>query len=340
MKVLGKDYDEKTLRKYSNVSESINTAKRIQFLDGKAKGTEAIEVVCSSGLELTILVDRGLDIASARYKGVNIGFMSKNGITGRVDGHPDETEFVHYFAGGLLTTCGLRNAGGGCRDENGEYHPTHGRINTIAAQDVAIVWKDRETVEISGSMKETSLFGCSLKLRRTITVHTSEARICINDELENETAEPEEFMILYHTNFGFPFLQEGCKLEFEPQDQVTPLTDEAMKGIGDHTNINAPTDGRPEQCFYHIQKGDEEKKGHVRLINKALSLAADLRYSLDTLPVLVQWKAMKSNDYALGLEPSNSYIKGRVAERKNGTLKTILPYSTQQFTVELKISDL
>jgi len=340
MKVLGKNYDEKTLMRYSNVSESINSAKRIMLLDGKAKGTEAIEVICSSGLELLILVDRGLDIATARYKGVNVGFMSKNGITGRMDANPNEIEFVHYFAGGLLTTCGLRNTGVGCRDENGEYHPTHGRINTIAAQEVAIVWKDKETLEISGVLKETSLFGCQLKLHRTITVHTSEARICISDELENESAEAEEIMILYHTNFGFPFLQEGCKLEFDPQDQVIPLTDEAKKGISSYVEMIAPIDGFQEQCYYHLQKGDENGKGHVRLVNPSLSLAADLKYSLDTLPVLIQWKSMKSNDYALGLEPSNSYIKGRVGERKNGTLKTILPYSKQQFAVELKISDI
>ncbi len=340
MNVLGKNYDEKTVARYSNTMESIHSARRILLLDGKAKGTEAIEVVCSSGLELMILVDRGLDIASAKYKGINIGFMSKNGITGRVDATPNENEFAHYFEGGLLTTCGLRNAGAGCREENGEYHPIHGRINTIPAQNVSVVWKDRETLEISGILWETALFGYQLRLHRTITVHTSEARISIDDILENESFQEEEIMILYHVNFGFPFLQDGCYVEFEPTDQVTPRNEDAEKGLADHTRMVAPIDNCPEQVFFHMQQGDASGRGHVRLLNPQLAIMVEMTQSLDTLPVLVQWKCMRSGDYALGLEPANNHVKGRVEERKSGTLRKILPFEKQHFSIEFKIADL
>jgi len=339
MKVLGKTYDEKTLMRYSNTLESLNSARRIQLLDGKAKGTEAIEVITTSGLELLILADRGLDIARARYKGVNVGFMSKNGITGRIDTNPYEAEFLHYFTGGLLTTCGLRSAGGSNRDDNGEYHPSHGRISSIPAQEVSIVWKDKETLEISGILRETALFGSQLKLHRTITVYASEARIALHDELENESVKPEEYMILYHVNFGFPFVQEGCRIEFEKEDKVTPTSADAEKGIHDYMKIIAPDDNYPEQCFFHIQKGDKNGKGHARVINPSLSFMAELTQTLDSLPNLLEWKSMQSGDYALALEPCNTFCKGRTGERKNGTIKTLRPFEKQCFDFELKISD-
>jgi len=340
MKVLGKNYDEKTVMKYANTMEGVNSARRIQLLDGKAKGTEAIEVICSSGLELLILIDRGLDIVSARYKGINIGLMTKNGITGKTEVNLYEDEFLHYFNGGLLTTCGLRNAGPNCREESGEYHPLHGRFNTIIAKEISIRWIDKETLEISGVLCETALFGYQLKLHRTITVYTSESRIYINDELENESVKEEEIMLLYHFNFGFPFLQDGCKVVFEEQDKVIPRNPHAQEGVNEHTNITAPVDDFEEQVFFHIQKGDENGKGHVRVENPSLCLAVEITQSLDTLPVLAQWKSMKSGDYALGIEPSNNYIMGRVEERKNGTLRTIRPYEKLKFNLELKISEM
>jgi hypothetical protein len=45
---------------------------------------------------------------------------------------------------------------------------------------------------------------------------------------------------------------------------------------------------------------------------------------------------MASGDYALGLEPSNNYVLGRVKERENGTLKKIEAGQTIGFGATLK----
>jgi len=39
------------------------------------------------------------------------------------------------------------------------------------------------------------------------------------------------------------------------------------------------------------------------------------------------------------LEPSNTYIKGRKEERKNGTLPVMEPYETREFQVSIGILD-
>lgn len=48
---------------------------------------------------------------------------------------------------------------------------------------------------------------------------------------------------------------------------------------------------------------------------------------------------MCAHDYVIGLEPSNSYIKGRKEERQNGTLPVTGAYETLVFEVTVGILD-
>jgi hypothetical protein len=333
-------YDEKTLLKYTGNFDSLNSIRKVEILEGKARGCQAYEISCIGGLRLSILIDRGLDIAEASYKGVPFSYISKNGITGPHGINPHEDEFVRYFTGGLLTTCGLRNAGPSCREDSGEYHPLHGRINGIPAQNASAIRLDRHRIEISGEMHETALFGPHLVLLRRITIDGEHSAIRIRDTLRNETETDEEYMLIYHCNFGFPFLQEGCFLEFSQKDQVIPRTEKAKKGLADHRNISEPIDHYEEQVFFHLQQSDSNGMASAAIVNPHLSMKAALSYSAQTLPVLVQWKSMRSGDYALGLEPSNNYVKGRIAERSNGTLRKIAGYSSETFEIEITMTDL
>ena len=95
------------------------TLRRVTVSEGKAKGTQIIEVRTAGGLEVDVLPDTGLDIGQCRYKGINMSWMSKNGYDSPAAISPYETEFVNTFPGGLLYTCGLRSAGPANRD-NGE----------------------------------------------------------------------------------------------------------------------------------------------------------------------------------------------------------------------------
>ena len=61
-----------------------------------------------------------------------------------------------------------------------------------------------------------------------------------------------------------------------------------------------------------------------------------LSWSGDTLPILSQWRSMASGDYVLGLEPTNSYIRGRHDERENGTLPVIKAFETICNQVEIR----
>jgi len=49
---------------------------------------------------------------------------------------------------------------------------------------------------------------------------------------------------------------------------------------------------------------------------------------------------MRSGDYALGLEPANNYVMGRVEERKNGTLQVLEAFTTVKTRLELDFSEI
>ena len=130
------------------------TLRRVTVAEGKARGTEIIEVKTAGGLELDILPDAGLDIGQCRYRGINMSWMSKNGADSPAIIAPVENEFVNTFPGGLLYTCGLRSAGPANRDKE-EWHPLHGRYHSLAAEQVCaeIVGDD---IIIRGIIRETS----------------------------------------------------------------------------------------------------------------------------------------------------------------------------------------
>ena len=80
----------------------------------------------------------------------------------------------------------------------------------------------------------------------------------------------------------------------------------------------------------------ELKEGWVKLVNPDVNMSVNLRWNLDSLPILAQWKNLVKGDYVLGLEPSNNYIMGRVAERENKSLQTIEPFETAKTILELE----
>ena len=142
------------------------SVRRVSLAEGKAKGTEIIEVRTAGGLELDILPDTGLDIGQCRFRGINMSWMSKNGYDSPAVISPHETEFIYTFPGGLLYTCGLRSAGPANRDGD-EWHPLHGRYHSLAAEQVCAETVGEEII-IRGTVRETALFGHALEARRVI----------------------------------------------------------------------------------------------------------------------------------------------------------------------------
>ncbi len=293
------------------------TLRRVSVSEGRAKGTEIIEVKTAGALELELLPDAGLDIGQCRYKGINMSWMSKNGYDSPAAISPYETEFVNTFPGGLLYSCGLRSAGPANRD-GGEWHPLHGRYHSLQADHIAAVIEGDEVV-VSGTIRETALFGHCLEVKRVIRIPVFGSSVTVEDTVTNETPRDEEIMQIYHCNFGYPLLSEKAKLFLPEARETIPRTEFAKTGLGRECEFDAPIDSEEERVFFQKM----EREFWARLENPELGVQMTISWSGDTLPILSEWRSMASGDYVLGLEPTNCYISGRHDERENGTLPVL-----------------
>lgn len=317
---------------YINHPQQLYTLRRLTVSEGKARGSQIVEVCTAGGLQVDILPDAGMDIGQVRYKGTNMTFISKNGYDSPVAFLPYEGEFLNTFPGGLLYTCGLRTTGDAHRDGE-EWQPFHGRHHGHPSEQVCAEVVD-DTVVIRGTVRETALFGYNLVLKRTIRIPVFGAKIAVEDELTNMTHSDQEYAVLYHCNFGYPLVCADARLELPLKRRTTPRTAFAATGLGSECSFPTPTPDAEEMVFFH-----EDMEHTASVVNEKLGVRMDMCWS-ETLPVLSHWRSTASGDYALGLEPSNCYLLGRKAERENGTLPVLKPFETVKFGVTVRFAGL
>ena len=326
--------DKKEFRAYAGNSDQVYGVRRVILDEGNARGISMYQVTTAGGLELDILPDTGLDMGHLRYKGVNISYTTKNGYDSPARFRTYHGEFDRYFPGGMLFTCGLLSAGPENTDIDGTFHPLHGRFHGLSASGLC-GHVDGENIIVSGEIRETKQGGYNFSVKRRYTIPACGSEITLEDEITNLTESPQEYMMLYHMNFGWPMLSEAAHLEFPEKRKVTPRTPYAEKGLPTQCTFSKPIDGEEEQVFFN----EMDSEAFVKLVNPELGITAEITWSLDTLPILAQWKNMKSGDYVLGLEPSTCYIMGRERERKEGRLMTLAPYESVKHSVRLKFSE-
>lgn len=246
-------------------------------------------IVAENGcLSFTVSADRAMDIYSLRHRGTNISFLSKNGF------YVSRQNFDTAFEGGFLYTCGLDTVGG-------RELPVHGRLHNTPAHMLEIT-ADEKKISIRGVVRFSRLFGENLALYRTIKTEAGSGVLTIENELVNEGFCDGEYCLLFHTNFGYPFLDEGVKIVADVQ-KTTPRTPHAASGIDGCFVVDAPKAGEEEQVFYH-----ELKSGKVSLVNEKIAKRVDIAYDCGAMPHLIEWKSMASGDYALGIEPSTTTL--------------------------------
>ena len=97
-----------------------------------------------------------------------------------------------------------------------------------------------------------------------------------------------------------------------------------------HFRLSAKTIAEEEErVYFNAVEGD----ALARVLNPRLGIAVKLSWSLATLPILSQWKSMRSGKYVLALEPSTCYTMGRREERAHGTLRTLAAFETVRMWV-------
>lgn len=317
----------------SNNSSLLNIQKYI-LDEGKGKGTSMIRVSNAAGLEMHISPDRSMDIFEVRYKGDLINYFSATGMTNPSYYEARGHSWLRSFYGGFLVTCGLNQVGEPCIWGDEEMG-LHGRISNCPAIHVNTDVKMQEEKligTVSGVVKQASQQGENIELRREYLFEDSLAEFTITDYITNLSSKPTPFLILYHINFGFPFLSKVLKLD---------LPIESTKGFDQYSESNtykyANFDTEHELTLIHKLKPNiEDQLIHILLKNE--TTCVEIIYDKANLPMLAQWNLLQKRDYVMALEPTNSNLRGVKWEDENGTLQQLKPYETQSITIKFRFA--
>jgi hypothetical protein len=125
---LGGSWKKQDLLSWIGDPQQIAGITRCTLDEGKAAGVQALEVNTGGGLRFTVLPGRGMDIAGAYFQGKSLSFLSPTGITSPAYYEEQGLSWLRSFYAGLLTTCGIANAGAPSVDQ-GRPFGLHGRVS-------------------------------------------------------------------------------------------------------------------------------------------------------------------------------------------------------------------
>jgi len=329
-----------TLKYIGNLSQ-LGHCRHYSLSDGRARGMRATEISSGSGLQFTVLPDRGMDISLASYKGINLVYLTCNGETHPSYFEPEGTGWLRTFTAGLLTTCGLTYLGSPCTDE-GEQLGLHGRFSTIPANQFSDLsgWDgDNYHYKLKGIIEEGHIFGNKLRMEREISSVCGQNIIRIKDSVINFGSRPSPYTILYHMNFGYPLLTEDAELQIDPSE-THPRDADAVPGMNDFRKFIKPQPEYREQVFYHKMKGDNNGVTNVTLSNRKEGISVKITFNIRQLPYVNQWKMMGVGEYVLGIEPSNVLCKSRNILREEDSLPELQPGESTTNYIEIEIYEL
>ncbi len=342
VRIYGKEYSkEELLRRLGSLCQLV-FARPFRLIEGIEQGVRGVHVHTGSGLSFTVLFDRGMDIGFAEYQGAPLAWISPTGFVAPSFFEPERYGWLRGFYGGLLTTCGLTYAGAPCVDM-GEELGLHGRASYIPASNVCVKprWEgDDLFIDLYGEVRETTVFGPNIVLRRRITVRVGDNKIFIHDEVTNEGWETQPFMILYHFNIGFPIVDEGSRLVLTSVRYV-PRDEEAWKEHEKFDEFTPPIKGFRERVYFHDLAADSEGYVYSGIVNyrfmNGRGIGVYLRYKKEQLHRFIEWKMMGEGTYVVGMEPANCLVLGRAKEREWGTLQYLAPGEKRFFDIELGV---
>ena len=320
------------LLKHLGNIDQVAGIRESQLLRGRGEGIQLAEFYNAAGLRFTVVPDRCMDIYDFSYKGVNISFQSKNGLTSPQAFSPTNGEFAEQWPGGMLVTCGLDNVGG--HATNGGVFPTHGRTSHVPAKNFGTesFWDgERYVLRATGEVHQTKMYSRHLSIRRTIETGLDEKVVKIHDIITNFEPVDEPYMMLYHFNFGYPLLQADSCVRASKADLAAsnPISTDSV-------HMMDPVDGRGEEMYYRTNMGD---RACGVLYNEKLELGAYVAFDTKNLPNMLQWKNMRSHDYVLALEPCNTWGMNRDKATQEGRIAVLPAYSSVENHLELGVLD-
>lgn len=337
--------------KQSNWKDKISNPMQLGGIEtsvldnGLGKGVRIAWINTGTGLRYKVVLDRGMDIADAFFNAHSLAWISHAGVTSPQPFSNKGIDWLRTFGGGLLTTCGLSHVGGPESDEFGN-RGLHGNASNIPAEITSIIQPDplngNMEMSIIGIIRETTCFGPSLEMKRTISGNLGEPVIKVRDEVTNLGNTPAPHMLLYHLNCGWPLIDEGTEIVWE--GKWNSMDNDPNNRIFNPNNnfkkCPAPMDahaGFGEDVAFIDPQADENGKSTCGFVNQKLGIGLSLTFNKNQLPWLINWQHWGKGEYVTALEPATNPPIGQSGARKNGTLILLEPKEKRIYDLEIRI---
>lgn len=318
--------------------------QRGRFAEGISAGVEVV-VVSHGDFSFAVLPTRGMGVWHAQLGDQRIGWdspvqhvvhpsfvnlQSRNGL-GWLDGFNE-----------LMCRCGLSFNGPPGQDE-GVGSPLesdltlHGKIANLPAHSVRLIDEDG-VIGVSGIVDETTLFGPKLRLETRLTTRIGENSLTIHDRVTNLGSTSTEVELLYHTNFGRPFLEEGARLSL-PMSRVIPRDLHAANDVDTFQTYLGPTSGYSEQCYFIETLADASGQTLALLESRDGQRGVSLEFQKEQLPCFTQWKCTQATQdgYVTGLEPGVNYPNFKSYERQHGRVLQLAAGASYEIEITLAV---
>ncbi len=322
---------------------------------GRRDGVDMIHINHRT-LSMAIVPTRGMGLWRGSYQGHALGWKSPV-----LDG-PVNPAFVHLSDRGglgwldgfdeLMVRCGLEQNGAPyevalpASDGSIARHvlyPLHGRIANRPAHHVSVHVEDSppHAITIEGRVAESTLFHTQIEMTTRITTIPGSNGLTVRDEFVNRSDSPGSMQLLYHWNFGPPYLGEGSEF-VGPIETLAPRDPRAAEGLDHWTTYGPPETGFAEQAYLARLQG-EGPDGRTLAMLKAPGgdKAVVLRFQKAQLPCFTLWKNTRglSEGYVTGLEPATNFPNSRPFEEARGRVIPLEPGASFVAETTLEILD-
>lgn len=353
MRISGQELTRADLARRAGDIAAAGAVRAVVLDDGSERGLRVLEFRTGSGLAFDVLVDRAMDIGPAEFAGLGFGWRSATGLRhpGLHDVNDENGLATLRSFSGLLVTAGLDHILGPAETDASHYHyprresapqPLHGRISNTPARltgygerfdgDQCVLWAE-------GEVRQAAVFGEHLRLTRRIEADLGSSEIRLTDTVRNAGFDPTPHMYLYHVNIGWPFLDEGTRIQLPVQKTLWQSDSVAAQGVSS-TLMPGPMRGFIEQVYEHQLSADENGRVMARLINERLGVYFELRYLQSQFPCFLQWLHLREGAYAVGLEPSTHHLAGATAAHADGSMIWLGPGESRTYQASFQVGTL
>ncbi|TBL80125.1 DUF4432 family protein [Paenibacillus thalictri] len=288
-------------------------------------------------LSVSILVGKGADIYDIIYQPTNTDFLvkSKEGLRVFEGRNLAETRLKMYselYPGGWQDCLPHRG-----RYEDVEITQENGGIAATVPWQYELC---RDDDGYAGIRCFVDLPEMPIHVEKTYMLKSGEAKLYIDERLQNRGGAPMRFTWTQHAAFGGSFLDEQVTIEVPPDcvafharsydrafksdlRRYEQPVDRVTLPDGSSRNLLQVPPKTANESFFIVLKHVREP--WVKLMSGRLRIGACLHWDLQIFPFIRYWSNHTKDLYTVGLEPSNDAFAGFDDSLEHGTFQQLLP---------------